>query len=181
MRNEISYTITLLITIGLALSCSPSNTGEPKVSPKTVNDTTGYRLLIGRQFPNIDVLDLDGSVTKTGQVVEHGRVILFLEPTCSYCAKMIDRWRDQFEKKLMAPEEVAAIVPASMETARAYKRLQSLPFTVYVDTGFVFMNRFQVTDFPLQLVVGKSGTIHDYNFQVDRQIFADQIRRQFEK
>lgn len=151
------------------------------MSSKAPADTAGYRLLIGKQFPTVDVLDLDGNVTTTSQVVGQGRVILFLEPTCSYCAKMIDRWRDQFEKKLMTPEEVAAIVPASVETARAYRRLQSLPFAVFVDTGFVFMNRFQVTDFPLQLVVGRSGTIHDYNFQVDRQIFADQIRRQFEK
>ncbi|MCC6963416.1 MAG: redoxin domain-containing protein [candidate division Zixibacteria bacterium] len=151
------------------------------MSSKAATDTTGYRLLIGQQFPNVEVLDLDGNVTKTSQILGQGRVFLFLEPTCSYCVKIIDRWRDQFEKKLMSPEEVAAIVPASVEAAQAYQRLQSLPFAVYVDTGLIFMNRFQVTDFPLQLVVGKSGTIHDYNFQVDRQIFADQIRRQFEK
>ncbi len=181
MRNDICYAIALLSTICLALACNTSQKSEPKMSPKVTADTTSYRLLIGKQFPDIELLDLDGNSLLTSRIFAQGRVILFLEPTCSYCAKMIDRWRDQFEKKLMTPEEVVAIVPASVETARAYKRLQSLPFAVFVDTGFVFMNRFQVTDFPLQLVVGKSGTIHDYNFQVDRQIFADQIRRQFKK
>src|SRR5690606_35873109 len=136
MRNEISFAITLLFTIALALSCSSSNDGEPKVSSKAPADTAGYRLLIGKQFPTVEVLDLDGNVTTTRQVIGQGRVILFLEPTCSYCAKMIDRWRDQFDKKLMTPTEVAAIVPASVETARAYRRLQSLPFAVFVDTGF---------------------------------------------
>ncbi len=180
-KTRLAIAIIAMLTTSIGCSSQEKEKSAPDSAAKTVADTTGYRLLIGKPFPNIEILDLDGTPVHTGNLISRGRVIVFLEPTCSYCAQMISKWRSQFEEKRMLAEEVVAIVPAGLETARAYARLQSIPFAVYVDTGFTFMNRYQVTDFPLQLVVGRSGTIHDYNFQIERQIFPDQIHRQFEK
>jgi peroxiredoxin len=181
MTTKASIAIAILILAQIPGGCSPSDKGEKnKVPPATaLTDTTGYRLLIGKTFPDVEVIDLESNSLRTTTLVSSGRVVLFLEPTCSFCERMISKWRRQLEDGAVRADEIVAIVPAALETAQAYKRLQGIPFTVYVDTGFVFMTRFQVTDFPLQLVVGRSGTIHDYNFQIERQIFPDQIRRQF--
>ncbi len=183
MTTRHTFAIAILILAQILGGCSSSDESEKsQVRPESsVADTTGYRLLIGKPFPDVEVLDLEGEPLRTGNLISNGRVIIFLEPTCSYCEKMISKWRSQLESGDFREDEVAAIVPAALETARAYKRLQGIPFSVYVDTGFVFMTRFQVADFPLQLVVGRSGTIHDYNFQIERQIFPDQIHSQFSK
>ncbi len=183
MTTKLTFAIAILILAQILGGCSSSEKSEKSQAPSTSSfvDTTGYRLLIGKPFPDVEVLDLEGNSLRTASLTRDGRVIIFLEPTCSYCEKMISKWRLQFEKGSFSDDEVVAIVPAALETARAYKRLQSIPFSVYVDTGFVFMTRFQVTDFPLQLVVGRSRTIHDYNFQIERQIFPEQIHSQFSK
>lgn len=136
-----------------------------------------YRLLIGNKFPSAQLVGGDGRVVSTADLLRSGKVVLFVDPGCNSCDGMVAKWIDLVDRHTVSAEEVVAICFMKPEDAESYRNQQRMNFRLFCDTARYFMNNHEVTDFPLQLVVGRSGTIHEHTYDVGRQIFPDQLNR----
>ena len=141
------------------------------------NTTEKYRLLIGKKFPTTQLVDSKGYLVSTTELVASGKVILFLDPGCNSCVGMINKWIDLVERHTVNADEVIGITNMLPADAALYHQELRMNFRLFCDTARYFFNNHEVTDFPLQLVVGRSGTIHEHTFDVGRQIFPDQLNR----
>ncbi|MBK7092865.1 MAG: redoxin domain-containing protein [bacterium] len=151
-----------------------SDNSTPQQTSKT---TEKYRLLIGQRFPTTNLTNTDGHTVSTSELLKGGKVVLFLDPGCNSCEGMISKWVGLVDKRSVSAEEVIGICNMDPVDAALYSQERRMNFRLYCDTARYFWNNHDVTDFPLQLVVGKSGTIHEHTFDVGRQIFPDQLNR----
>lgn len=136
-----------------------------------------YRLLIGKHFPDTELIDVNGARTSSGALARFGCVVLFLETSCSNCEAMIEKWKKLVLNGTIAQDQIFAICFQGPTEAAAYHQDRALNFPVYCDTAGYFWNNHEVHDFPLQLVVGRSGTIHESTYDAQRQVFPDQLNR----
>lgn len=151
-----------------------SDNTEPS---QIVNTSEKYRLLIGQKFPVADLVSTDGKGINTAELLKSGKVVLFLDPGCNSCEGMISKWVGLVDKRSVSGEEVIGICNMDPVDAALYHQERRMNFRLFCDTARYFMNNHSVTDFPLQLVVGRSGTIHEHTYDVGRQIFPDQLNR----
>ncbi len=141
------------------------------------NTTEKYRLLIGKKFPTASLVSSDGKLVSTAELVVAGKVVLFLDPGCNSCEGMINKWIGLIERRTVGADEVLGITNMTPADAALYHQERRMNFPLFCDTARYFFNNHEVTDFPLQLVVGRSGTIHEHTYDVGRQIFPDQLSR----
>lgn len=139
--------------------------------------TEKYRLLIGKRFPSTSLVSSDGKLVRTSELVAGGKVILFLDPGCNSCEGMINKWVGLVDRHTVGADEVVGITNMLPADAALYRQERRMNFPLLCDTARYFFNNHEVTDFPLQLVVGRSGTIHEHTYDVGRQIFPDQLNR----
>ena len=136
-----------------------------------------YRLLVGKKFPNTGLISTDGQTVATGDLLANGKVILFLDPGCSNCEAMTDKWTALLGKKLIPPDVVIGICFAAPAEAAKYHDERRLNFPLYCDTLQYFVKHHELYEFPLQLVVGQSLTIYESTYDPKKQVFADQLER----
>lgn len=139
--------------------------------------TDKYPLLIGKPFPEVEMINSNGESVSTHDLLMRGKVVLFLEPGCNGCDGMISKWNDLLNRRVVSSDEIMGITFQPPSEAGQFRAQKNITFPLYLDTCFTFMNRHSVTEFPLMLVVGKSGTIHESTYSISRQIFPDQLRR----
>ncbi len=135
-----------------------------------------YKLLVGKRFPSVELVTTDGKESGTFELLKSGGVVLFLEPGCNLCEAMIDKWNGLIEKRTVGADEVVGITFMRPAEAEAYRSGRRMDFSLYCDTMGIFLNNHDVTEFPLQVVVGKSGAIYEHTIDIGRQIFPDQLR-----
>lgn len=147
-------------------------------APQLISNTTEkYRLLIGQKFPTTNLTNSEGHTVSTSDLLQSGKVVLFLDPGCNSCEAMIGKWVGLIERRSVSPDDVVGICNMNPADAALYHQERRMNFRLFCDTAMYFWNNHSVTDFPLQLVVGKSGTIHEHTYDVGRQIFPDQLNR----
>ncbi len=150
---------------------------EGVTSQPAPDSSEKYRLLIGKKFPTARVVSTEGKSISTSELMTSGKVVLFLDPGCNNCEGMINKWIGLIDRHTVSAEEVVGITNMSPADAALYHQERGMNFRLFCDTARYFMNYHDVTDFPLQLVVGRSGTIHEHTYDVGRQIFPDQLNR----
>lgn len=136
-----------------------------------------YRLLIGKPFPNVELIAADGQRITTAELLSNGKVVLFLDPGCNSCEAMVNKWTALVGKRQVAATDVLAICFLQPDDAAEYHTKHQMNFPIYSDTAQYFIKNHELTDFPLQLVVGKSMTIHEHTYDFQRQVFFDQLER----
>ncbi|MGB5107784.1 MAG: redoxin domain-containing protein [Candidatus Zixiibacteriota bacterium] len=148
-------------------------------TPVVQSQSEKYRLLIGKQFPNVELISNSGQSLTTSELVGDGKVILFLDPGCISCEAMANKWIALIGKHTLDPSRVFAVCFLPPTQAAQYHAERQMNFPLYSDTAQYFVKNHDLTDFPLQLVVGKSMTIHESTYDVQRQVFMDQLERWF--
>jgi peroxiredoxin len=136
-----------------------------------------YPLLIGKVFPDAELLDVNNVKMRSVELVRSGAVVLFLETSCSNCEAMIEKWKNLVAAETITPDEIFGICFQKPAEASAYHHQHVMNFPIYCDTAGYYLVQHEVHDFPLQLVVGRSGMIHESTYDARRQVFPDQLHR----
>lgn len=149
-----------------------------KLAPVPAPDANDkYRLLVGKPFPDAELIDVKGTKTSSGTLVRSGGVVLFLETSCSNCEAMIEKWKKLVVNGTIARDQIFAICFQGPAEATTYHQHREMNFPLFCDTAGYYMIQHEVHDFPLQLVVGRSGTIFESTYDAKRQVFPDQLKR----
>lgn len=132
----------------------------------------------GDRFPSVVLADSLGvAVASDSLVAGHGAVVLLLDPTCEGCTDMSIRWEHIMADGFFDPSRVFGISRATGDANRAYRAANHLSFPIYRDTEDAFLRLHGVTSYPLEIVVGQSGTIQALSDDSVSPVDADEIRR----
>lgn len=128
------------------------------------------KLLVGSTFPNLELVSTAPGAIPTARLYsDDGSIFIFLEPGCPPCESMTRKWQGLIDEGKISRERVVGVSFGEPENLAAYAKHNGLTFPIYCDTAAVFMRDFGVGDFPLVVVVGRSGTIRmfTYDHRVD--------------
>jgi len=142
-----------------------------------VAEAPPFPFLPGDRFPDVALVDSLGASVRTSDLLaNHGAVVLFLDPNCEGCTEMSIRWEHALAD-LFDRSRVIGISREAHDVNRAYRAANHLTFPIYQDAEDAFLDRFGVTSFPLEVVVGQSGTIRSVSDDSVTPIDVEWIRK----
>ena len=103
--------------------------------------------------PAIELSDLDGRPLGLDQIRGQSTVVLFWNPTCPYCERMLDDLKVWEALPLSERPELLVVSTGSVELNRA----QSLRSRIVLDPGFTTGSRFGVEGTPSAVLVDGEG------------------------
>ena len=116
-------------------------------------------LLMGDEFPNEEVMALDGTIDSTGNLVRGSKtLVLFLSPGCKPCEMAIEMYKEEFDQ--LSPEvRVIGLCTGDTTEARAYQAETGFPFPMYCDQYYLFAQQYDVSQFPSMAGVTADGRV----------------------
>src|SRR5262245_41742935 len=136
--------------VGRALRARTHSVVEPPPSP----------FKIGEPMPDVALVDSTGAAVQTSALVQpNGAVVLFLDPDCDGCTAMSTRWEHALADGSVGVVKVFGISRAPAATTQPYRAAHRLSYPIYQDAHDVFLGQYGVASYPLEIVVGRSGTI----------------------
>lgn len=137
------------------------------------------KLQVGSAFPDLELITADSGRVRTGDFVRNdGSVFIFMETGCPPCETMTQKWQDLINEGEITRDQVVGISFEAPAHVATYAKKRNLTFPIYADTGMVFLRDYGVMDYPLVVVVGKSGAIKMYTFDARVSFVADELKTQ---
>ena len=132
----------------------------------------------GDPFPDVRLADSLGVETGSATLVSerHGAVVLFLDPNCDGCTAMAERWEQGLAAGVIEPERLFAITDAPAAENSNYRAAHGLSYPIYQDVETAFLNRHGVVTYPMEVVVGASGSIQALGNDSKTPIDGEAIR-----
>jgi len=132
----------------------------------------------GDAFPDVRLADSLGTETGSVELVRgrHGAVVLFLDPNCEGCSAMAVRWERGVAEGMIEPERVFGITSAGPALNSKYRVAHALSFPIYQDVEDAFLQRHGVVTYPMEVVVGASGTIQSLSTDSKTPIDGESVR-----
>ncbi len=147
---------------------SPAHT-HPETSP--------FPFAVGDPFPAVALADsLGGAVPSDSLLAGRGAVVLFLDPDCDGCTDMSIKWEHTLAEGFFDRSRVFAVSRAAPAVNAAYRAENRLSFPIYQDVADAFLREFDVTSYPLEVVVGQSKIIRSLSDDSVTPVDIEEIR-----
>lgn len=179
LKSVLMVVIVFVVAVGGVLLGMKLRDNAGSASQATAEDSNAPMSLlkIGAAFPNVNVIDEGGTATTTGAVLgDRGGVVLFMELGCPPCKEMSEKWQKAInsgEAKDIPLYGVTINLPVNI---RPYRLKHNLTFPIYSDSVNFFMDSMQVENYPLQVVVGKSGKVESFTFDSNEELDLEKIQ-----
>lgn len=134
---------------------------------------------VGDPFPEVALVGEGGSEVSSLDIVPGGGVVLFLDLECPPCTDMGRRWQRAHDDGLV--DALCAVTYHPADAVESYKAEHGLTFPVYRDTAMTFRSEYQVDRFPLEIVVGASGTIRSTSYDSASPVDPVALHRNLEE
>jgi peroxiredoxin len=145
-----------------------------RTSPPVV-EAPPFPFAPGDAFPDVALADSSGTVVRSVDVAA-GRVVLFLDPNCDGCTDMSVRWERALADGLVDAGRVLGVSRETSEIIGRYRAAHALSFPIYRDVEDAFIRQHGVVSYPLEVVVGASGTIRSLSDDSKTPIDEESIR-----
>lgn len=137
------------------------------------------QLQVGTMFPDLELMTADSGKVRTGDMIAgDGSVFLFMEVGCPPCETMTQKWQELINSGAIAEDQVIGVSFEEPQYVQTYAKKRGLTFPIYADTGMVFMRNYGVAEFPLVVVVGKTGGVKMFTFDARVSFEVDELKRQ---
>lgn len=131
----------------------------------------------GDPFPDVVLADSTGTRVRSTELgATHGAVVLFLDPNCDGCTDMSIRWEQALADGFYDPSRVFGVSRANADANRQYRAANRLSFPIYQDVEDAFVRKYDVLRYPLEIVVGQSGTIRSVSDDSKSPVDGEAIR-----
>ncbi|HXV14813.1 MAG TPA: redoxin domain-containing protein [Candidatus Krumholzibacteria bacterium] len=146
-------------------------------SAPPVADAPPFPFRPGDPFPDVALSDsVDAIVRSDSLLAGRGAVVLFLDPNCEGCTDMSIRWEHALAEGTIDPTRVFGVSRAGTGVNRSYRAAHRLSFPIYRDVEDAFLARYRVTSYPLEVVVGRSGTIRSLSDDSVSPVDVESVR-----
>jgi peroxiredoxin len=130
----------------------------------------------GMVFPDVTVIAEDGSQMHTGDMIGgEGCVVLFLDLDCPPCQDMTDKWQRAADRGDVSYHQLWGIAFHPRDVVDEYVAEYGVGFPIAVDTSLTFFTEYEVNRFPLEVVVGSSGSIRSTSYDSTTPIDAGML------
>ena len=148
-----------------------------------VVEAPDFPFMPGDAFPDVRLADSLGTEMGSVEAVasRHGAVVLFLDPHCEGCSEMAARWEQAVVQGVIEPERVFGITSEAAAVNVRYRAAHALSYPLYQDVESAFLNRHGVVTYPMEVVVGPSGTIQALSTDSRTPIDGESIRALMER
>jgi len=154
--------------VGRALRARTHSVVEPPPFPFHVGDV----------MPDVALVDSLGARVQSATLVQpDGAVVLFLDPECDGCTAMSARWEHAIADGAIDTARVFGISRAPAAATQPYRSAHGLSYPIYQDVEDTFLGRYGLASYPLEIVVGQSGTIRSLSDDSVTPIDAEEVRR----
>ena len=181
LKSVLMVVVVFVVAVGgvlLGMRLRDNAGAEPQMTAEDSNAPTSL-LKVGEVFPKAQVIDEGGLTTTTDDIVGgKGAVVLLMELGCPPCKEMSEKWQTAInsgEAKEIPLYGVTINLPVNI---RPYRLKHNLTFPIYSDSVNFFMDSMLVENYPLQVVVGKSGTVQSYTFDSNEKLDFEMLRTQ---
>lgn len=136
-------------------------------------------LQVGTRFPDLELVTSDSGTIRTSEMTARdGSVFVFMEVGCPPCETMTQKWQELINSGEIARDQVIGISFEELTYVQTYAKKRGLTFPIYADTGMVFMRNYGVAEFPLVVVVGRTGDVKMYTYDARVSFDADELKKQ---
>lgn len=139
---------------------------------ETITAAPEYPFAVGDVFPDVALTDSTETVVSSRTALgDRGAVVLFIDPDCESCELMCRRWEGAIQQGWIEVERVVAVcrVPRR-EIVSDFRAKHALTFAIYRDVEGVFLREHGVARYPLEVVVGTSGTVRSTSYDSETPI-----------
>ena len=147
-----------------------------------VVDAPEFPFRPGDTLPDVRLADSLGTEVGSVELVKsrHGAVVLFLDPNCEGCAAMATRWEQGLSDGVIEPERLFAVTTGTAEVNEQYRAGHMLSYPIYRDVESAFLEQHGVVTYPMEVVVGPTGTIQSLSTDSKTPIDGESIRELIE-
>ncbi|MGB5106453.1 MAG: TlpA disulfide reductase family protein [Candidatus Zixiibacteriota bacterium] len=171
--------IILVAGVGMYLGMSYRSMQASQSSEYVQGEGPSSKLQVGSLFPDLELMTADSGRVRTGDFVANdGSVFIFMETGCPPCETMTQKWQELINSGDIAREQVVGISIEAPTHVANYAKKRGLTFPIYADTGMVFLRDYGVMEYPLVVVVGKSGAVRMYTYDARVSFVADALKKQ---
>jgi len=170
---------TLLVVALLAVGYAGLRAGSALRGRTTPVTTEGprYPFQPGDSLPDVQLADSSGAAVHSRDLLAGpGTVVLFIDPKCDACLDMSEHWEQAIKDGVVTPDRVVAISRDGVDINQRFRADHGLQFPVYQDTQSAYLQQHGVTTYPLEVIVGVSGTIQSINENSKAEIDAERVR-----
>lgn len=174
-QNGILLVLVFVVALGgmyLGMATSQRNS-EPSMRQEELKS----KLTEGSGFPDVNLLDESGNPVHSRELLnDKGTIVLFLEPGCPPCEQMSKRWQGIADDGKLGDMGLISISFAPITEVAKYKIEHGLRFAAYADTSFTFMEKYEVTNYPLMVALDGDGNIRWHTFDANQEIDMKELR-----
>jgi len=181
MRRPLQW-VVLVVLVAVAGYGGLRFGSSLRANHEVMVDAPGLPFHPGEEFPDVRLADSLGTDVGSADLVEsrHGAVVLFLDPNCEGCVDMATRWEQGLLDGVVEPERVIAITTGTAEINSRYRADHMLSYPIYQDVESAFIQRYGVVTYPMEMVVGPTGTIQSLSTDSKTPIDGETIRELIE-
>jgi peroxiredoxin len=135
----------------------------------------------GTLFPDVPLLGEDGLTHSTHEILaDSGGVVIFMILGCNPCKQMSHEWQTWQHEGKLEGIPLFGVANSPLPLIRLYKENNGITFPIYSDSLGVFSSRYQVSDFPLRLVVSRGHEVQHGTYNPDEPVDLGDVREWME-
>jgi peroxiredoxin len=119
------------------------------------NTPTAPKLTAGDTAPEIELPDLEGKTVRLSDFNDRETLILFWNPGCGYCQRMLPELKDWISSRQPGAPELL-VVSRGQE---AENRAQGIEAPILLDQGFSTGRSYGATGTPTAVLIGAGGMV----------------------
>ncbi len=177
LQNVVLLLLVFVVAVGgvyLGIATSQRNS-----MPAVLQEELTSKLTEGSGFPDVALIDEAGNPVQSRQLLgEQGTIVLFLEPGCPPCETMSDRWQGMIDDGKLGDIKLISISFAPISQVSKYKIEHGLRFEAYADTSYTFVQKYDVTNYPLMVALDADGNIRWHTFDANQEIDMASLREE---
>jgi peroxiredoxin len=149
-----------------------------RTQPPVTAETPPFAFEPGDLFPRVALTDSLERPVASDSLLANGGVVLLLDPDCDGCTDMSIRWEHALATGFIDRTLVFGVSRFATSANSAYRATHRLSFPIYRDSEDAFLSVHGVTSYPLEVVVGRSGTIQSLSDDSVTPVDEEAIRMQ---
>jgi peroxiredoxin len=178
MQRPLQWTLLAVLTLAVGYAGLRFGRSLQGRNAPAVVEAPDFPFMPGDVFPDVRLADSLGAEVGSVELVasKRGAVVLFLDPNCEGCSAMATRWEQAVSEGVIAPERVFGITSEAAAMNAQYRTAHSLSYPIYQDVESAFLERHGVVTYPMEVVVGPSGTIQALSTDSKTPIDGESVR-----
>lgn len=165
-NNPLLQNIALVLIIfvaaagGMYLGVSLNKPTEQIVSDTNFNTFESLILLPDSTFPNVQLLDKSSHTVGSQSLLYNGEtIVIFIDAECPPCHDIALHYKKLIDDNTYLPEQIVAISFNDYGYLESFIDSNELPFSVYTDPEFAFMQKYGIDAYPFVMHVNSEGVI----------------------